>query len=175
MASRDVASTATLGRVWKGVLGEEGTGTKTTLDEWVSRHGGSVTNVALYDATTVKQTQLTLHRLAPEWLLRFGPETLKMRAPVETSGVQLDVDSYCMKGSFSYNFPKSVYVFAGDVGVLHAKFPTHLTVEMQKANEALGGGAGQSLEGTSGKVGLKRSRDLFSADYASDSESGSED
>jgi pyruvate carboxylase len=95
-----------------------------------------------------------------------------LRAPLETSGRQLDVDSYHMKGATTYNFPDSVFLFAGDVGVLHAKFPTHLSVAMQRANEALAGGAGQSLEGTSGtRVGLKRSRDLS---VNSESESDSE-
>jgi hypothetical protein len=171
MAVRDVASISTLGKIWHGVLGDEATGAKATLGEWVSRHGGSVTNAALHEATILQFNQLSLHRLAPEWLLRFSSATLKMRAPIETSGVQLDVDSYLMKGSATYNFPGSVFVFAGDVGVLHAKFPTSLSVAMQRANEALGGGAGQSLEGTSGtRVGLKRSRDL-SVDSESESDS----
>ena len=174
LASRDVASIATLGKVWKGVLGEETTGTKTTLDEWVSKHGGSVVNTGLYEATVVQYTQLYLHRLAPEHLLRFGADALKMRAPIETSGVQLDIDSYFMKGSTTYNFPGSVYLFAGDVGALHAPLPTSLTIAMQKAREALGAGdAGEALEGSSGRVGLKRSRDLSGADYES-SESDSE-
>ena len=173
LASRDVASIANLGRVWRGVLGEETTGTKMSLDEWVSKHGGSVVNVGLYEATVVQYTQLFLHRLAPEHLLRFGADALKMRAPVETSGVQLDTDSYFMKGSTTYNFPGSTYVFAGDVGALHAPLPTSLTIAIQKAREALGDDSGEALEGTSGRVGLKRSRDLSSADYAS-SESESE-
>ena len=175
MALRDVASIATLGKVWKGALGEETTGTKTTLEDWVSRHGGSVTNMGLHEATVVQYTQLFLHRLAPEHLLRFGADALKMRAPVETSGVQLDVDSYYLKGATTFNFPGSVYLYAGDVGALHAPLPTSLTIAMQRAREALGAGdSGEALEGTSGSVRLKRSRDLSSADYAS-SESEGED
>ena len=174
MAMRDVASIATLGKVWKGVLGEEVTGTKTTLDDWVSKHGGSVVNTGLYDATIVQYNQLSLHRLAPEWLLRFSPEALKMRTPVETSGLQLDTESYYLRGATTYNFPGSVFLFAGDVGAFHAPLPTSLTIAMQRAREALGGDAGEALEGSSGRAGLKRSRDLSSADYAS-SESEGED
>ena len=45
---------------------------------------------------------------------------------------------------------------------------------MQKAREALGAGdSGEALEGSSGSVGLKRSRDLSGADYES-SENDSE-
>ena len=79
-----------------------------------------------------------------------------------------------MKGSTTYNFPGSVFLFAGDVGALHAPLPTSLTIAMQKAREALGD-SGEALEGTSGRAGLKRSRDLSSADYASDSDNESED
>ena len=64
-------------------------------------------------------------------------------------------------------------IFAGDVGALHAPLSTSLTIAMQKAREALGAGAGEALGGTSGRVGMKRGRDL-SADYASDSESEGE-
>ena len=89
---RDVASIATLGKVWKGVLGEEVTGTKTTLDDWVARHGGSVTNVGLHDATVVQYTQLFLHRLAPEWpVARRGPRRHRQRGAATRDAAALEL------------------------------------------------------------------------------------
>ena len=45
MAVRDVASIATLGKVWRGVLRDEVTGAKATLERWVmgvrSRRNGA--------------------------------------------------------------------------------------------------------------------------------------
>ena len=179
-ASRNVASVASLGKMWRGVLQNDVTGAQRTLERWVAKHrGGSVANVGLSEATVMRYMQLSVHRLSPEWLLRFGPEALALRAPMETGAEQLNVESYYTAEGDAYRFPVGeVLVYAGDIQAMHAKFPTNLSNELMRSIEEYGCG-GQSYHGTSriadgGSVRLnrKRNRDLdVDSDEGEESES----
>ena len=183
VAVRYVFSMATLGKTWKNVLGNNINGTKRTLQDWVANHPTSVTNEAFNEAVVIERNELYIHRLSPEWLLRFCPETLLMRAPMETSAAQLNTETYFKTGDTTFTFPDSegVLLFAGDCGALRAPFPIKLANDLLRAHELVGG-AGQSYHGSSPAEGgsmrttmrttRKRSRDL--EEYSSSSDESEE-
>ena len=167
LASRNVTSMATLGKMWRQVVGNAVNGTKRTLKEWVRLHEGSVANVTFLEAVLTYRTELFLHRLSPEWILRLGSDALLLRTPMETSARQLDKGAYFTKESVTYTFPnpEDCLVYAGTTGALHARWPTKLANEILRAHEEYGG-AGQSFHGTVHsehapvRPTRKRSRDL---------------
>lgn len=149
-ASRYVVNMATIGKMWRCLIGDDINGTRRSLQEWVNMDQGSVTNVTFGEAVVTLRMELYVHRLSPEWLLRLGPHALLLRAPMETSVDQLDKERYFQKGSISYSFPDPAdcLVFAGTTGgAFHARFPAKLCAELQHAHEEFGG-AGQSFHGT---------------------------
>ena len=179
LASRSVASMATLGKIWKGVLQNEVTATQRTLAQWTSKSAASVSNVGFRDAVYTQYKQLWFHYLSPEMLLRLSPETLLLRAPIETAAEQLDVSNYFDEGAETYRFPTGeVFIFAGDMQCLHSPFPRRLSNEIMQAHEEYGG-AGQSFSGSahtssgaSVRFNRKRNRDLLvDTDESGESES----
>lgn len=149
-ASRYVTNMATIGKMWRRIIGDDINGSRLPLQQWVNVHPGCVANVSFEEAVVLLRRELYVHRLSPEWLLRLSPHTLLLRAPMETSVEQLDKERYFGKGSVSYSFPNpsDCLVFAGTTGgAFHARFPAKLCAELQHAHEEFGG-AGQSFHGT---------------------------
>lgn len=182
MASRYVCNVASVGKMWKSLLGDSINGTKRPLEQWVERHGGGVANVTFGEAVVLLRVQLCVHRLSPEWILRLGGPGLLLRAPLETNAEQLDPARYYDKTATSYTFPNPAdcLVFAGTTGALHARWPSKLANEIMRAMEELGG-AGLSFRAASTprdeipvRVNRKRNRDLAAGSEEGESESESE-
>lgn len=144
-----VASMATLGKSWRRVLGDGITGARKTVEDWVAAHRSSVANVAFEEAIVMEKMQLRIHRLSPEWLLRFSSETLLLRCPHEASTEHLRTDSYFKPFCQSYTFPNPAdcYVYAGDSNAFHAPLPVALANALMRGMEELGGG-GMSYQGS---------------------------
>ena len=151
VASRYLTSMAAVAKMWDKVLGDNITGTRCSVKDWAARHNGSVSNVGFGEAVVTLRTQLYCHRLSPEWILRLSPETLRLRAPMETAVDQLSLENYIKADSESYMFPNTAdcLVFAGTDSAFRAPLPVKLANELMRAHEALGNaGAGQSFHGS---------------------------
>ena len=175
-AWRHVASVATLGKCWYSVLGDAITGTKKSITDWVYASNTSVSNVTFEESLKRKRGEICLHRLSPEWILRFSSETLVLRTQSEVGAQYLKTSSYFMPGSETYYFPRihECLVYAGESGAMHAPLPTSLANDLMRAHEEFGG-AGQSYGSrVDPKRGVKRRRS--NGDLASvNSEDGSSD